>query len=89
MIKTCFSGTTYLLALITYEVQSSRMSQLTLLKIFYRHYTQNIDGLEFKAGLPEEKLIEAHGSFRTAHCIKCKKEHSVDDIIGDFFSTTL
>lgn len=49
--------------------------------VLLRHYTQNIDGLEFKAGLPEEKLIEAHGSFRTAHCIKCKKEHSVDDII--------
>jgi len=45
-----------------------------------RHYTQNIDGLEWKVGLPDEMLIEAHGGFRSAHCIKCKKEFTVDFI---------
>ena len=46
--------------------------------LLLRHYTQNIDGLERKAGVPEEKLIEAHGSFNKAHCItrKCHKEYS-------------
>ena len=41
------------------------------------HYnlTQNIDDLEIKAGLPEEKLIQAHGHSRSAHCLQfgCKK----------------
>ena len=43
-----------------------------------RHYTQNIDGLERKAGVPEDKLIEAHGSFNKAHCISkgCREEYS-------------
>lgn len=42
-----------------------------------RHYTQNIDGLERKVGVPEDKLIEAHGSFNKAHCISkgCHKEY--------------
>ena len=34
-----------------------------------RVYTQNIDGLERKAGI--ERLIECHGSFATASCIEC------------------
>lgn len=36
--------------------------------------TQNIDGLEIKAGVPEDKLLQAHGHSRTAHCTKCKRE---------------
>lgn len=39
-----------------------------------RMYTQNIDGLERLAGIPGEKLIEAHGSFTTASCIKCHRK---------------
>jgi len=49
-------------------------------KLLVRHYTQNIDGLEWKAGLPDDKLIEAHGSFRNAHCIKCRAEYTEDFI---------
>lgn len=36
-----------------------------------RLYTQNIDGLERMAGIPLEKLVEAHGSFLTASCHLC------------------
>jgi len=36
------------------------------------NFTQNIDGLEIKAGLPLNKLVQAHGHLRTCHCIKCK-----------------
>ncbi|XP_078530055.1 NAD-dependent protein deacetylase sirtuin-3-like [Lissotriton helveticus] len=36
-----------------------------------RLYTQNIDGLERIAGIPSEKLVEAHGSFLTASCHLC------------------
>ena len=32
------------------------------------YYVQNIDSLEKQAGLSEEKLIQAHGSFTTASC---------------------
>eukprot|EP00559_Dactyliosolen_fragilissimus_P003346 CAMPEP_0184857198 /NCGR_PEP_ID=MMETSP0580-20130426/2361_1 /TAXON_ID=1118495 /ORGANISM="Dactyliosolen fragilissimus" /LENGTH=362 /DNA_ID=CAMNT_0027352653 /DNA_START=16 /DNA_END=1101 /DNA_ORIENTATION=+ len=39
--------------------------------ILLRNYTQNIDGLEVISGLPESKLVECHGHFRTATCIKC------------------
>ena len=46
--------------------------------LLLRHYTQNIDGLDRKVGIPEDRLIEAHGSFHRAHCISetCRKEYS-------------
>ncbi|KAI6016228.1 DHS-like NAD/FAD-binding domain-containing protein [Pisolithus marmoratus] len=34
-------------------------------------FTQNIDTLERKAGVPEDKIVEAHGSFATQRCIDC------------------
>lgn len=34
--------------------------------------TQNIDGLERAAGVPDHMLVEAHGSFATASCIACR-----------------
>ncbi|XP_056642259.1 NAD-dependent protein deacetylase sirtuin-2 [Diorhabda sublineata] len=43
-----------------------------------RHYTQNIDTLERVAGVSGDKIIEAHGTFHTGHCLKCKKEYSQD-----------
>lgn len=39
-----------------------------LLKLF----SQNIDCLEREAGVPEDKIVEAHGSFATQSCIDCK-----------------
>ncbi|XP_046992950.1 NAD-dependent protein deacetylase sirtuin-3-like isoform X2 [Schistocerca americana] len=44
-----------------------------------RMYTQNIDGLKRLAGLPPEKLVEAHGGFSSASCISCFKEHDPDE----------
>jgi len=44
-------------------------------KLLLRLYTQNIDNLETVAGIKSEKLIEAHGSFRSATCIKCQEEY--------------
>lgn len=41
--------------------------------LLLRIYSQNIDGLEFLAGIPEDKLVECHGHFRTASCIDCHK----------------
>ena len=40
--------------------------------ILLRCFTQNIDTLELQAGVPEDKLVHAHGSFATNSCIDCK-----------------
>lgn len=37
-------------------------------------YTQNIDNLEMLAGIRTDKLIQCHGSFATASCVKCKHQ---------------
>ena len=34
------------------------------------------------AGLPEEKLVEAHGSFHSAHCVNCRKEYAHEWVKG-------
>jgi NAD-dependent deacetylase sirtuin 2 len=44
--------------------------------LLLRLFTQNIDTLERQTGLPDEKIVEAHGSFHTAHCIGCRREYS-------------
>ncbi|KAM4617381.1 NAD-dependent protein deacetylase sirtuin-3, mitochondrial [Discoglossus pictus] len=43
--------------------------------VLLRLYTQNIDGLERVAGVPPEKLVEAHGSFSSATCTMCLKSY--------------
>lgn len=35
-------------------------------------FTQNIDCLERRAGVPGSQIVEAHGSFATQRCIDCK-----------------
>jgi NAD+-dependent protein deacetylase SIR2 len=35
-------------------------------------FTQNIDCLERAAGVPADKIVEAHGSFATQRCIECR-----------------
>lgn len=42
-----------------------------------RIYTQNIDGLEALAGLPDERVVQCHGGFGSAHCIDCDTPHSM------------
>ncbi|KAI0365715.1 NAD-dependent deacetylase sirtuin-2 [Pilatotrama ljubarskyi] len=34
-------------------------------------FTQNIDTLERQAGVPADRIVEAHGSFASQHCIDC------------------
>lgn len=43
--------------------------------LLLRLFTQNIDCLERRAGVPADKIIEAHGSFATQRCIECKSEY--------------
>jgi len=41
--------------------------------LLLRNYTQNIDGLEFKCGLPNDLLVESHGTFNRVYCMQCKQ----------------
>lgn len=41
--------------------------------VLLRCFTQNIDTLERAAGLPGNRLVEAHGSFASSRCINCKE----------------
>lgn len=38
-------------------------------------FTQNIDCLERRAGVPDKMIVEAHGSFATQRCVECKTEY--------------
>ncbi|KAI9311052.1 DHS-like NAD/FAD-binding domain-containing protein [Dichotomocladium elegans] len=41
--------------------------------LLLRNFTQNIDTLERLTKLPEDMIVEAHGSFATASCVECHK----------------
>ena len=42
--------------------------------------TQNVDGLHQKAGVPEEKVIELHGTTKWVKCLGCGKRYSMSEI---------
>ncbi|KAG0638557.1 DHS-like NAD/FAD-binding domain-containing protein [Tuber brumale] len=46
-------------------------------------YTQNIDNLEIKAGINPEKLIQCHGSFASASCVRCGHKVPGETIFPD------
>ncbi|KAF9941101.1 NAD-dependent histone deacetylase sir2 [Mortierella alpina] len=48
-----------------------------------RNYTQNIDTLEQKAGI--QKVLQCHGSFATASCVRCGHQVQGDDIKDSIF----
>lgn len=47
--------------------------------LLLRMYTQNIDGLEKVCGIPDDKLVEAHGSFATASCHLCYTPYPAEE----------
>ncbi len=49
--------------------------------------TQNVDGLHRKSGLPEEKLIEIHGTNAKIECQSCGSMSDPDPIYGQFGRT--
>ena len=49
-------------------------------------YTQNIDTLERLAGVPEELIVEAHGSFANQHCIDCGADFDGKTLRDHFIS---
>ncbi|KAL4466917.1 hypothetical protein ABPG74_010514 [Tetrahymena malaccensis] len=63
-----------------YEPQQSHkfITELAKQKTLYLNITQNIDGLELKAGLDKKYLIQAHGNLEKSHCIECHKEDTIE-----------
>ncbi|ALC47514.1 Sirt2 [Drosophila busckii] len=57
--------------------------------LLQRHYTQNIDTLDRLAGIPSEKIVEAHGSFYTNHCLNCSKEYDMAWMKAKIFTDEL
>ncbi|XP_028592334.2 NAD-dependent protein deacetylase sirtuin-3, mitochondrial isoform X1 [Podarcis muralis] len=51
--------------------------------LLLRLYTQNIDGLERVAGIPPDKLVEAHGTFASATCTVCRRSYPGEDFRED------
>ncbi|KAJ5732672.1 NAD-dependent protein deacetylase h.t1.c1 [Penicillium malachiteum] len=47
------------------------------------NYTQNIDNIEANAGVRAEKMVQCHGSFATATCVKCNFKVPGDAIFDD------
>jgi NAD+-dependent protein deacetylase SIR2 len=53
------------------------------------NYSQNIDNLEAKAGILPEKLVQCHGSFATASCVKCGHKVDGETIFPDIRAGTI
>ncbi|KAH8428114.1 putative histone deacetylase SIR2 [Aspergillus melleus] len=47
------------------------------------NYTQNIDNIEANAGVLPEKIVQCHGSFASATCVKCKYQVQGDAIFDE------
>ena len=60
-----------------------------MLGILRRVYTQNIDALENLGGLPEEKIIEAHGTFRECFCMDCDEKYDLAWLKDQIFKPEL
>jgi NAD-dependent deacetylase sirtuin 2 len=56
-----------------------------------RLYSQNIDTLERRAGVPGEKLVEAHGTFYSSHCLtpSCNSEYDMEWMKERIFEDTV
>ena len=48
--------------------------------LLLKHFTQNIDCLDREAGVPADKIVEAHGSFARQSCIECMRPYPEDEI---------
>lgn len=57
--------------------------------MLHRHYTQNIDTLEHIARISPEKIIEAHGSFYTNHCLVCRQQYTKEWMKGEIFANRI
>jgi len=44
-------------------------------------FTQNIDGLELKAGVSKDKMVFCHGNMQEAHCFSCKTDLNITQML--------
>ena len=49
--------------------------------------TQNIDGLHSQAGLPDDKIVELHGTDRKVICLSCEKFFDPDGVLKPLVGT--
>jgi NAD-dependent deacetylase len=42
--------------------------------------TQNVDGLYYQAGIPQDKIFELHGNMRRAVCMGCRRYYPFEEI---------
>jgi NAD-dependent deacetylase sirtuin 2 len=59
---------------VCHYFQKLLVDQGKVLKI----YTQNIDALENVAKIPTEKIVYAHGSFKTGRCLSCAQTYTLE-----------
>ncbi len=43
--------------------------------------TQNIDGLHYKSGLPDDVVAELHGNVRNSHCMVCETRWPTETVL--------
>lgn len=58
-------------------------------KKLLRVYSQNIDALEYLAGIPDNEICAAHGNFSSATCLKCRRKYDGEIIRNDVMSDIL
>jgi NAD-dependent deacetylase len=46
--------------------------------------TQNIDGLHQKAGVPDDQVIELHGTNAAISCLDCGRRYSWEEVLSTF-----
>jgi len=54
------------------------LARLAAAGVLQRVYTQNIDGLEVKSGVPAEKVVQCHGSLDSAMCASCNARTTIE-----------
>ncbi|EFA80812.1 ankyrin repeat-containing protein [Heterostelium album PN500] len=68
----------YFYPVVTGEFKPSKahefIARLNERGLLLRNFTQNVDNLDEKAGIPEERIVHAHGSFLHWYCTGCGKE---------------
>ena len=60
------------------------MGYLCKKNIVKKIYTQNVDGLELKAGVPLDKMVFAHGKITEAACPTCSKEYDINELRDEY-----
>lgn len=57
--------------------------------VLLRQYTQNIDDIESTAGIDGQRLMQCHGSFKTASCMTCRSQVAGSALFPDIRNGTV